>query len=56
MVSNKRFYHNQPKYWHEYAENFDGESDDDVGNDTEDSAVPEGLQDSFDKLEGDVVT
>ncbi|CAF2135796.1 unnamed protein product, partial [Rotaria magnacalcarata] len=56
MTSNKRIDPNQPKHWHECAEYFDNESDDqddDVNNDSEDPVMVE--KDSGDESDASYV-
>ncbi|CAF5197454.1 unnamed protein product, partial [Rotaria magnacalcarata] len=58
MTSNKRIDPNQPKHWHECAEYFDNESDDqndDVNNDSEDPEMLHIHQDSSDESEDPVM-
>jgi hypothetical protein len=54
-ASKKRFNPNQPKHWHEYAEHFDNEFDDecyDVNINSEDLEILHSLQDSCEESEG----
>jgi hypothetical protein len=56
MPSKKRIDPNQPKHWHECAEHFDHESDNDddnIINDSEDPEMPYNLQESSDESEDD---
>ncbi|CAF1078567.1 unnamed protein product [Rotaria sordida] len=55
MTSNKRFDSNQPTHWHECAEQFEEDSDDEGGdmtNDPENLEIPDGLQSSSEELDG----
>ena len=59
MPSDKQSNRNQPKHWHECTENFDEESDDsndELGNDSEKSEVPNDIQYNSDDPERDAAT
>ncbi|CAF2976423.1 unnamed protein product [Rotaria sp. Silwood2] len=58
MTSSNRFDPNQPKHWHECAEHFDDDSEDefdDVDNDPEDPEISSALQGSSDESNDDDV-